>query len=110
MHCDSVAEPRKRAALRSSVRTPAKPVEQAASLTYSELPVELVDELGGILGEALVQQYQRDTAAMGNTRSGIRQSAEGEGGGLMASGETGATAATCNPVSAPIDTRDRYRT
>jgi hypothetical protein len=41
-----------------------EPVEEARERERPALSPELVDELGRILGEALVQQYQRDAAAM----------------------------------------------
>ena len=45
-----------------------------------DVPTELVDELGRILGEALFQQYQRDTAIMDNPPSGLDH-VDGEEGG-----------------------------
>ena len=42
------------------------------------LPPALVEELGRILGEALVQEFQRDSDAMGKTRSGFTHTGEDE--------------------------------
>lgn len=36
-----------------------------------DLPPDLIEDLGRILGEALVQQFQRDSKALDTTRPGI---------------------------------------
>ena len=54
-------------------RQPARAVASEVSVGDVEvepLTLEVVEELGRILGEALIQQYQRDTAAMGAPPSG----------------------------------------
>lgn len=42
------------------------------------LPAALVEELGRILGEALVQQFQQDTGALGACPAGIHHTPKGE--------------------------------
>lgn len=54
--------------------------ETAGSQVSPELPPELVEELGRILGETLVQEYQRDTSRIGVAPSGITGRAANEAG------------------------------
>ena len=59
-------------------RVVSRVVEEDVKL--ESLSVPLIEELGRILGEALVQQYQRDTADMGVTRSGSNHGGGGPSG------------------------------
>ena len=60
------ADPRERLVRPHSVASPDLDNSRGAE----QLPPELIEELGRILGEALVQQFQRDTADMDIARSG----------------------------------------
>ena len=74
--CLALAESEERRPEGTVVATPAGAGKAGAGEHRPELPAALAEELGRILGEALVIQYQRDSGAMVGTSSGINHTAE----------------------------------